>query len=89
VPNVVIPPPYRGPTRGQAEVQVEGKTVRECLDAVSARYPGFRDLIYEADGRLPNFVRLFVNGVPVATDALDTPVSADDEVSVLAAIAGG
>jgi molybdopterin synthase sulfur carrier subunit len=89
MPKVLIPPPYRGPTQGQAEVWVEGDTLQECLDAVEARYPGFRDLISDADGQLSDFVRLFVNGAPVDTAELDVHVARDAEISVLAAIAGG
>ena len=89
MPTVSIPPPYRGPTRGDAEVQVAGQTVRECLEALNARYPGLSELLYEADGHLSSLVRLFVNGKPVTADALDTPVAATDEITILAAIAGG
>lgn len=89
MPKVIIPPPYRGPTMGAAEVWVDGVTVRMCLDAVNAQYPGLRDLIYDADGQLPDFVRVFLNGVSIETDGLDMPVATDDEVSLLAAIAGG
>ena len=89
MPKVIIPPPYRGPTQGEAEIRVEGRTVRECLNAVNAQYPGFQDLVFDADGQLPDFVRLFVNGAPVDPGALDVRLARDDEVSVLAAIAGG
>ncbi len=89
MPKVIIPPPYRGPTQGEAEVWVEGGTIRECLDAVEVRFPGFGDLIYDSDGQLPDFVRLFVNSTIVDTDALDVRLAPDDEVGVLAAIAGG
>ena len=89
VPTVSIPPPYRGPTRGEAEVKVEGATVLGCIEAVEARYPGFRSQVLDDSGRLHRFVRLFLNGKPLDVDPLDTPVADDDEVALLAAIAGG
>jgi len=90
MPTVRIPPPYRGPTRGEAEIQVTGSTVRECLEAVEARYPGFRAQVLDAAGGLHGFVRLFLNGEALAAGrALDTPVAAEDALEVLAAIAGG
>jgi molybdopterin converting factor small subunit len=87
--KVVVPPPYRGPTRGEAEIAVDGDTVRECLEEVEARCPGFAELIWAPEGKLHRFVRLFVNGQSVDPGALDTPVKPGDEIALLAAIAGG
>ena len=89
MPVVVVPPPYRGPTAGEGEIRVEAATVRACIDAVEARYPGFRELILNARGELHPFSKLFVNGEPLERNALDTPVSADDVIAVLAPTAGG
>lgn len=89
VPRVQIPAPYRGPTQGVGEVDVAGATVRECIDAVAARYPGFGDQVYDAAGSLHRFVQLFLNGDELGPDALEAPVGPDDRVEILAAIAGG
>ena len=89
MPQVKVPPPYRGPTRGEAVIEVEGTTVRECIQAVEARYPGFEEQIFDAEGRFHRFVTLFVNGDEVDRDAADAAVGAGDEVEILAAIAGG
>ena len=37
MPNVRIPPPYRGPTEGHELVSVDGANVGECLEALVAR----------------------------------------------------
>ena len=89
MPQVKIPPPYRGPTGGRAQIEVPGTSVRECIEAVERECPGFGELVIDAAGRLQKFVTLFVNGVEVARDDLDAVVGPDDEVEVLAAIAGG
>ena len=89
MPQVRIPPPYRGPTQGLAEVQVRGATVRECIAAVEARHPGFAAQVFDADGGLHGFVTLFVNGEEIGRDAVDSAIGASDVVEVLAAIAGG
>jgi len=89
VPTVFVPPPYRGPTHGEGTIRVQGASVLECLEAVEARYPGFREHVLSTDGTPHKFVRLFVNGEPIEPGALDTPVADGDEVEVLAAIAGG
>jgi molybdopterin synthase sulfur carrier subunit len=90
MPVVRVPPPYRGPTRGEAEIRVDGATVRDCLEAVEKRYPGFRAQVLDDAGQIHRFVRLFLNGEALdARRALDTRVAAEDAVEVLAAIAGG
>ena len=89
MPSVIIPPPYRGPTQGESEVAVSARTVRECLQAVESRYPGFGELVFAADGGLPRYVKLFVNGEVLDPGDLDRGVSDGDAVEVLAAIAGG
>ena len=89
MPEVEIPRRYRGPTRGRACIQVEARTVRECIEAVEAECPGFLELVFDAQGDLRRFVRLFVNGDAIAAGALDTPVGDGDRIGVLAAAAGG
>ena len=89
MPQVKVPSRYQAPTKGEGQIQVDGRTVRECIEAVEARYPGFQELILDGKGGLHRFVRLCLNGEMLAPDALDTPVSGDDSVTVLAVVAGG
>jgi molybdopterin converting factor small subunit len=89
MPKVIVPPPYRGPTGGQGEVVVQGATVRDCLEEVERRFAGFLPQVVAADGSIHRFVRLFRNGERLEGAALDAPVDGDDEVEILAAIAGG
>jgi len=89
MPQVKIPPPYRGPTLGKAVIAVAGATVRECIQAVEDQHPGFAEQVFDPDGRLHRFVTLFINGDEIARDDPDAPVADGDEVEVLAAIAGG
>ncbi len=87
MPTVSVPPPFRGPTQGAASVDVEGSSVRACLEAVETRHPGFRELVLNPDGTASKFVKLFLNGEPV--EDLEAAVADGDEVAVLAAIGGG
>jgi sulfur carrier protein ThiS len=89
MPLVIVPPPYQGPTGGRGQIEVAGRTVRECIDAVGRAHPGFREQVFDADGRLHRFVTLFVNGSELARDAVETRVDERDRVEILAAIAGG
>lgn len=89
MPQVIVPPPYRGPTGGRQAIEVDGSTVGECLRAVGSRFPGFAEQIFDADGRVHRFVNLFVNGDEIERGGLDRAVAGGDRVEILAAIAGG
>ena len=87
--KVLIPAPYRGVTSGRSQLEVAGSTLIECLDAEESACPGFRGLLFEADGALHRFTKLFHNGEQVRADHLDRPVVDGDEIEILSPIAGG
>jgi molybdopterin synthase sulfur carrier subunit len=89
MPVVVVPPPYRGPTAGEGEIRVDAATVRECIEAVEARFPGFQGQIVDGRGAVHRFVSLFVNGDEIAREHLDARLASEDRLEILAAIAGG
>ena len=89
MPLVRIPPPYRGPTLGAAEIDAEGGTVGVVLDWVERKYPGFLAQVCDDDGNVHRFVKLFKNGEQLVRDPLRTPLAPDDALEVIAAIAGG
>lgn len=84
-----MPPRYRGPTKGEASIEVSAKTVRGCIEEVEEKYPGFRKLIFDSKGEQKLFVSLFVNGKALARNQLDVPLSLDDSLTIVAAMAGG
>jgi molybdopterin synthase sulfur carrier subunit len=87
--KVRIPPPYRGPTHGTAELFVEGDDVRACLEATERKFPGFLPQVLDAEGRVHRFVKLFKNGRQLRGEALREPMGTEDELEIIAAIAGG
>ena len=87
--TVKIPTQLRAATGGEADLEVEGATVGEALDAVFAQHDGLRDRITE-DGDLRRFVNVYVSGEDIRfQDGLQTPVNDGDEVTILPAVAGG
>jgi molybdopterin synthase sulfur carrier subunit len=87
--TVRIPPTLRDETGGQATLQARGETVREVLEDVAGRFPALRERIY-SDGRLGQFVNVYVEGEDVRTrDGLDTAVENGATVILLPAMAGG
>jgi len=89
MPQVKIPPPYRGTTQGQVVVAVDGRTVGDCLKALADGYPGLGELLLGPGGEVHRFVTLFVNADEIDRGALDTLLTDGDELEILTAVAGG
>ena len=71
--TVKIPTQLRAVTGGEGEVEVEGSTVGEVLDAVFDQHDGLRDRITQ-DGDLRRFVNVYVSGEDIRfQDGLDDP----------------
>lgn len=90
--TILVPAPYRGPTRGRERIVSTGVTIGACFDQLDAQYPGLRELVVDAQsGGVHRFVKLVLNGELLGREAsvLMTPVAASDEIEVLAAIGGG
>ncbi len=87
--TVKIPAQLRAVTGGEGQIEVEGTTVGEALDAVFEQHQDLRDRITE-DGGLRRFVNVYVSGEDIRfQDGLDTELSEGDEVTILPAVAGG
>jgi MoaD family protein len=87
--TVKIPAQLRGVTEGEGEIEVDGGTVGEALDAVFEQHDELRERITE-DGGLRRFVNVYVSGEDIRfQDGLETALSDGDEVTILPAVAGG
>ena len=90
MPSVSIPTPLRPHTDGLGSVEAEGSTVAEVLKNLGGRYPEFSKRIFDADGELFQFVRVYVNNEDIRfLDDEATAVGPKDEVSIIPSIAGG
>ena len=89
MPVVIVPPPYQGPTQGVGRVVVAASTVRAAIDAVEEEFPGFAPLVFDEDGDLQRFVKIFRGGELVEGEALDAALDTNTEIEIVAAIAGG
>jgi molybdopterin synthase sulfur carrier subunit len=87
--TVKIPAQLRAATGGEEELEVDGDTVGDVLDAVFTANSDLRDRITE-DGTLRRFVNVYVSGEDIRfQEGLDTELSDGDEVTILPAVAGG
>jgi MoaD family protein len=88
--TVKVPTIFRAEVGGHPVVEGTGRTLRDLLEDLDLRYPGFKSRIIDGEGGLHRFVNLYVNDEDVRYLAsLDTAVAEGDTVSILPAVAGG
>ena len=88
--RVIIPTLHRRLTDNADAVEVDAATVRDILDRLDERYPGFRARVCEETGELRRFINIYVDGEDVRfLDNLATTVPERAEISIVPAIAGG
>jgi molybdopterin synthase sulfur carrier subunit len=88
--KVLIPTPLRKLTADADSVELEAGNVRDIIDQLDQRYPGFRTRVCDDSGELRRFINVYVDGEDVRfLDNLSTKVGDGVEVSIVPAIAGG
>jgi len=88
--RIIVPTPLRKLTADAEVVEVQAGTVRELIETLDARYPGFRNRLCQDGGELRRFINIFVEGEDIRfLQNLDTPIDDGAEVSIVPAIAGG
>ena len=90
MPKILIPTPLRQYAGNRSEVDLEGSTVGELLDALSKEHDGLRRHLYSDQGKLRSFVNVYVNDEDIRhLDKEATRVAGGDTVSIVPSIAGG
>ena len=88
--TVRVPPVFRTMTSGQSQVDVDGSTVGDVLEALEAAHPGFKAKLLDDDGKLVRYVNVFVDDDDVRfMDGLGTAVPDGGTLSIMQAVAGG
>jgi molybdopterin converting factor small subunit len=88
--NVLIPTPLRKFTSGAEVVEIEAGTIREVLDRIDSRFPGFRASVCDESGSLRRFINIYVDGEDVRfLENLSTPTKDGSEIAIVPAISGG
>jgi sulfur-carrier protein len=90
MPQFRIPGPLRRLSEGQITVPVEASDLGSAIEALDARYPGFKDRLLDDKGELRQFVNVYLNDEDVRLGSgLKAKVSEKDEISIVPAVAGG
>ena len=88
--TVKIPPVLRSSTGGEKEVPAEGSSVGAVLRELADRHPDTERQLFSDDGQLNRYVNVYLNDEDVRVlHGLDTPVTANDTLVILPAMAGG
>ena len=87
---VSIPTPLRPYTAGHDSVELAGDTVGQVLDGLLATHTGLKRHLLQDDGRLRNFVSLYLNETDIRhLSSTSTPVREGDVLTIVPSIAGG
>ena len=88
--KVVIPTPLRKFTSGADIVEIEAATVREVLDNLDSKFPGFRASVCDESGSLRRSINIYLDGEDVRfLENLATRVPDGSEIAIVPAISGG
>jgi molybdopterin/thiamine biosynthesis adenylyltransferase/rhodanese-related sulfurtransferase/molybdopterin converting factor small subunit len=88
--KVEIPTALRAFAGNKDVVELEGATVGELLEKLAASFPQLKKHIFGDDGKLRNFVNVYVNDDDIKhLDKEHTRVSAKDVISIIPSVAGG
>ncbi|PYR38700.1 MAG: molybdenum cofactor biosynthesis protein MoeB [Acidobacteria bacterium] len=88
--KILIPTPLRPYTDKQDAVDASGATVGELLADLTRKHAGLKAHLYNEQGRLRSFVNVYVNDEDIRyLQKEQTPVAANDTVSIIPSVAGG
>jgi molybdopterin converting factor small subunit len=86
VPVVRLRAPLSELAGGQRELELDGATVAEVLQALEQEHPGVKGWILDEQGNIREHINVFVNK---EYGREETTLGPDDRVHIIPAISGG
>lgn len=88
--KVLIPTPLQKFTQDRAEIECEGSSIAELIDALDRACPGIKARLCDDAGTPRRFLNFYVNSEDIRfLDGVQTSLNPGDEVSIVPAVAGG
>lgn len=88
--SIIIPSALRQYTENNDAIELNGDSVSEILSELTSRYPKVKNHLFAEDGKLRNFVNIYINEDDIRTrQNLDTRIKEGDVISVVPSVAGG
>ena len=90
MPTVRFPALMKYYVENQSEFLVPGSTVAELIQNVLIKYPALRPHLFDTSGNLRRHFNIFVNGTHIRDlNGMETPITEEDRVILMASAAGG
>ena len=80
---------HREHTGNKAVVEVEGRTIGNCIDALIKQYPEMEAALFQKKGKLLNQIEIYLNMESAYPDELKKQVNNGDEIHISVMLAGG
>ena len=74
---------------GAEIVNVDGKTVQECLDNLVEIHPGLKKVVFTENGKLHPLIEIYLNSTSAYPDASKKEVNEGDKIHLVYTLAGG
>ena len=88
--KVIIPTPLRQYAGKKEAIEVKASTVGEALSGLTSQYGDLRRHLFTDEGKLRNFVNVYLNDEDIRYLKKDlTPLQDNDVISIVPSIAGG
>lgn len=92
--TIIVPTLLRKLTEDADEITLDvdgaGLSVKQVIEQVDSRYPGFQARICEESGELRRFINIYLDGEDVRfLDNLATRAAEGAEISIVPALSGG
>ncbi|HZC30595.1 MAG TPA: MoaD/ThiS family protein [Gaiellaceae bacterium] len=87
--RVRLPTVLRPLADGRSNIEVAAQTFGGLRDGIRAGYPALAERLYDGNGRVREFVSVFVEGEDARALPDDAPLAERSDVVLLPAISGG
>lgn len=88
--KIRIPMPLRKLTNDIDIVESDAGSLAEAINGLEIAYPGMKERLCDEAGEIRRFVNIYINGEDVRfLDNVNSKLAANDEVSIVPAVAGG
>ena len=74
---------------GVEVVNVDGKTIQECLDNLVGIHPGLEKVVFTERGELHPLIEIYLNSTSAYPDTLRKEVNDGDKIHLVYTLAGG
>lgn len=74
---------------GQSELELEGSTLSDVIDALISRAQPVRDLLFDANGKLRSYTTFYINNTAQDPPELSRKLNDGDLILLVPTAAGG